>query len=48
MKTYILLLRGINVGGKNTVSMKALKKIVGEQWVLSGGHLYQQWQCVFL
>jgi uncharacterized protein (DUF1697 family) len=25
MKTYILLLRGINVGGKNTVSMTALK-----------------------
>lgn len=28
MKRYILLLRGINVGGKNTVSMKTLKKLM--------------------
>lgn len=26
MKSYVVLLRGINVGGKNTVSMAALKK----------------------
>lgn len=26
MKTYVILLRGINVGGKNEVSMAALKK----------------------
>lgn len=28
MKVYILLLRGINVGGKNTVSMKVLKTLL--------------------
>lgn len=30
MKTYILLLRGINVGGKNKVSMTLLKKCLEE------------------
>lgn len=29
MKTYALLLRGINVGGKNKVPMAALKQILG-------------------
>ncbi len=26
MKTYLILLRGINVGGKNTVSMATLRE----------------------
>jgi uncharacterized protein (DUF1697 family) len=30
MKTYIILLRGINVGGKNKVSMAGLKKCLEE------------------
>jgi uncharacterized protein (DUF1697 family) len=30
MKTYIILVRGINVGGKNKVSMAALKKCLEE------------------
>ncbi len=34
MKTYLVLLRGINVGGKNPVSMAALKKCLeGEGFV---------------
>lgn len=31
MKKYILLLRGINVGGKNKVSMKELKKLMEDR-----------------
>lgn len=31
MKTYIVLLRGINVGGKNTISMKVLKSVLEEE-----------------
>ena len=31
MNTYIILLRGINVGGKNTVSMASLRKCLEEQ-----------------
>lgn len=31
MNTYVILLRGINVGGKNKVSMAALKKHLEEQ-----------------
>src|SRR4051794_28513588 len=30
MNTYIILLRGINVGGKNKVSMTGLKKVLEE------------------
>jgi uncharacterized protein (DUF1697 family) len=30
MKTYIVLLRGINVGGKNLVPMKELVLALGE------------------
>jgi uncharacterized protein (DUF1697 family) len=30
MNTYVVLLRGINVGGKNKVSMTELKKALGE------------------
>jgi uncharacterized protein (DUF1697 family) len=29
-KTYLILLRGINVGGKNKISMASLKKCLGE------------------
>ena len=31
MNTYVILLRGINVGGKNTVSMAGLRKCLEEQ-----------------
>jgi len=31
MKTYVVLLRGINVGGKNKISMAALKLFLEEQ-----------------
>ena len=31
MNTYIILLRGINVGGKNIVSMMGLRKLLEEQ-----------------
>ncbi len=34
MHKYILLLRGINVGGKNTVSMKVLKALLEENGFL--------------
>ena len=30
MKAYVVLLRGINVGGKNKVPMAALRKLLGE------------------
>ena len=30
MNTYLILLRGINVGGKNKVSMTGLKKCLEE------------------
>jgi len=30
MKTYVILLRGINVGGKNIVPMAGLKKCLEE------------------
>lgn len=30
MNTYVILIRGINVGGKNTVSMSSLKTYLGE------------------
>lgn len=33
MKKYIALLRGVNIGGKNKISMVQLKTIFEEFWV---------------
>ncbi|MBS1730674.1 MAG: DUF1697 domain-containing protein, partial [Bacteroidetes bacterium] len=30
MQTYISILRGINLGGHNTIKMEALKKLLSE------------------
>ena len=43
MNTYVVLIRGINVGGKNKVPMAGLKRMLGTTGIFQCFNLYCQW-----
>ena len=45
MNTYVILIRGINVGGKNIVPMMGLRKCLEEQGFCECFDVYRQWKC---